>query len=69
MDAGWVAIWNPIVFQKVRWQPTEPGYARLRVPEGARVILAARAGGRGGRVAMFCPSCATIVVPPDATYN
>ena len=69
MDAGWVAMWNPIVFQKVRWQSTEPGYVRLRVPEGARVILAARAGGKGGRVAMLCPSCATIVMPPDATYN
>lgn len=69
MDAGWVAIWNPIVVQKVRWQPTEPGYGRLRVPEGARVILEARARGKGGRVAMLCPSCTTIVMPPDATYN
>ena len=67
MDAGWVAMWNPIAFQKVRWQPTEPGYVRLRVPEGARVILGARAGGKGGRVAMLWPSCATIVMPPDAT--
>jgi hypothetical protein len=69
MDAGWISIWNPIVVQKVRWQPTEPGYGRLRVPEGSRVLLEARGGGKGARVAMLCPSCTTIVMPPDATYN
>ncbi len=69
MDSGWIAIWNPIVVQKVRWQPIEPGPGRLRVPEGSCVVLAARAGGKGGRVAMLCPSCATIVMPPDASYS
>jgi hypothetical protein len=69
MDPGWIAIWNPIVVQKVRWQPTEPGYGRKHVPEGSHVILAARSGGKSGRVALLCPSCSTIVVPPDATYT
>jgi hypothetical protein len=69
MDTGWLAIWNPIVVQKVRWQPTEPGYSRLRVPEGSRVLLEARVGGKGARVAMLCPSCSTVVMPPDATYR
>jgi len=69
MDSGWVAMWNPIIGQKVRWQPTRPGYARLHIPKGARVVLAARVGGRDARLAMRCPSCATVVVPPDATYD
>lgn len=69
MEQGWVVMWNPIVFQKVRWQPTKPGYVRMHVPEGARVLLEARMGGHGGRVAMSCPQCATTVVPPDATYD
>lgn len=47
MEQGWVAMWNPIVGQKVRWQPTQPGYGRLRVPKGAAVLLAARFGGKG----------------------
>lgn len=69
MDSGWIAIWNPIVVQKVRWQPTEPVSSRPRVPEGSHVILGSRAGGRGGRSAMLCPSCATIVAPPDPSYT
>ena len=69
MEQGWVAMWNPIVFQKVRWQPTKPGWVRMRVPEGSRVLLEARMGGEGARVAMRCPECATTVVPPDASYH
>jgi len=69
MTRGWVAMWNPIIGQKVRWQPTKPGYARLHVPYGARVLLETRVGGKDARVALHCPSCATIVVPPDATYS
>lgn len=62
-------MWNPILGQKVRWQPTEPGYVRLRVPEGAVVLLKARAGGRDARVAMRCPQCATTVIPADPSYD
>ena len=69
MDTGWIAIWNPMIFQKVRWQPTKPGYRRMRVPQGSRVLLEPRAGGKDARVAMLCSSCATVVVPPDATYS
>ena len=69
MDRGWIALWNPIVFQRVRWQPTKPGYGRLHVPPGSRVLLKPRIGGKDARVAMLCPSCGTVVVPPDATYR
>jgi len=69
MAAGWIAMWNPIVGQKVRWQPTQPGWGRMRVPEGAAVVLKARTGGRDARLAYRCPSCATVVIPPDATYD
>jgi hypothetical protein len=42
MISGWIAMWNPIIGQKVRWQPNKPGYRRLRVPKGATVVLKAR---------------------------
>jgi len=69
MDSGWVAMWNPILGQKIRWQRTKPGHVRMHIPQGARVVLAAPVGGRDARVAMRCPTCATVVVPPDATYD
>ena len=69
MASGWVAMWNPIIGQKVRWQPTQPGYGRLRVPDGAAVVLRARRGGREARVAYRCSQCAAVVVPPDPTYD
>ena len=69
MVQGWMAMWNPILGQKVRWQPTRPGYGRLRVPPGAAVVLKARVGGRDARIAHRCPSCLTIVVLPDAAYD
>jgi len=34
------------MFTKVRWQPTQPGYWRVRVPQGAEVLLKARFGGK-----------------------
>jgi MFS family permease len=49
--------------------PSEGPLSPRATSPGARVILAARAGGKGGRVAMLCTSWPTIVVPPDATYN
>jgi hypothetical protein len=67
MTDGWLAMWNAILGQKVRWQRTEPGYGRLRVPEDAVVVLRARFGGRGSRVASRCESCGTLVVPPEAS--
>lgn len=69
METGWIAMWNPIVGTKVRWQPTKPGYRRLRAPEGAKVLLRARVGGRDPRVALYCSACATTVVPPDTAYD
>jgi hypothetical protein len=38
MVPGWIALWNPIIGTKVRWQPAKAGYVRLRVPKGARVL-------------------------------
>lgn len=69
MAEGWVAMWNPIVGQKVRWQREKPGYARFRVPPSARVVLKARAGGKDARAASRCESCGTVVVPPDDSYD
>lgn len=70
MEDGWVALWNPIVGTKVRWQRRpKPGYWRLRVPEGAKVLLRARVGGRDPRAALSCSACATTVIPPDTAYD
>jgi len=66
---GWLAMWNPILGQKVRWQPTRPRWRRLRVPEGAAVLLQARLGGKDARAASRCAACDTLVVPPDPTYD
>ena len=69
MTAGWVAMWNPIFGQKVRWQEPKPGYRRLRVPDGAKVLLRARVGGKDARRALRCASCSTTVIPPDSSYD
>ncbi len=69
MTAGWIAMWNPFLGQKVRWQPTEPGWVRLRVPVGAAVVLQARVGGKDARVAWRCSNCSTTVVPRDPSYD
>ncbi len=69
MASGWVGIWNGILGQKVRWQPTKPGYLRMRVPPEAAVILRARAGGKDARPALRCAQCATTVIPPDPSYD
>lgn len=69
MVAGWLAMWNPILGQKVRWQPTKPAYGRWRVPKGAAVVLKARLGGRDARSAFRCPACATIVISPSESYD
>ena len=62
-------MWNPIIGQKVRWQPVQPGYRRLRVPKGAAVMLKARFGGRDAREALRCAACATTVIPADPSYE
>jgi predicted RNA-binding Zn-ribbon protein involved in translation (DUF1610 family) len=69
LTEGWLAMWNPIVGQKVRWQESKPGYVRMRVPEGAKVVMKTRAGGKDARPAHRCSSCATVVIPPDASYD
>jgi endogenous inhibitor of DNA gyrase (YacG/DUF329 family) len=69
MAIGWIAMWNPFMGQKVRWQPTEPGWVRLRVPSGAAVVLQARAGGKDARVSWRCTECQTTVIPADPSYD
>lgn len=69
MTDGWVAMWNPFFGQKVRWQPTQPGYVRMRVPQGAKVVLQARVGGKDARRALRCSACGTTLIPPDPTYD
>ena len=69
MVEGWLAMWNPIIGQRVRWQQPKPGYVRLRVPDGAKVVLKARAGGKDARPAYRCSSCATIVIPSEDSYD
>jgi hypothetical protein len=68
-QSGWIAMWNPMVGQKVRWQPNEPGYVRLIVPTGAAVVLAAASGGRDRRRASRCPNCSATLIPPSARYD
>jgi hypothetical protein len=62
-------MWNPIAGQKVRWQAERPGYIRLRLPASARVVLKARPGGKDARAASRCQGCATVVIPPDPSYD
>ena len=69
MTDGWLAMGNPIIGQKVRWQQPPPGYGRLRVPSGARVVLKARFGGKDARRAYRCSVCATTLIPPDTPYD
>lgn len=69
MTSGWVAMWNPIVGQQVRWQMEQPRYVRMRVPNDAKVVLEARVGGKDARRAARCMSCSTLIIPPDDTYD
>jgi len=69
MSPGWIAMWNPLPGQKIRWQPAQPGWVRLRVPDGARVVLKPRAGGKDARVAWRCSNCSTTVISPDPSYD
>lgn len=63
-----VAPWNPVVRQTVRWQPTIPKRA-VRPPKGSRVVLSSTTFLRQPRLAHRCPTCATLVVPPDEIYD
>ncbi len=65
---GWLAMWNPVLGQKVRWQTARPGWVRLKVPQDAVVVMEARTGGKDARVALRCPTCSTTVIPPDPAY-
>lgn len=69
MRSGWLGMWNVLLGGKVRWQSQRPGYARLRVPSDARVVLKVKARARDARIAWRCPSCSTMVVPGDAAYD
>ncbi len=69
MVDGWIAMWNPIIGQKVRWQHPKPGYVRIKAPSRAAVVLRARWGGRDARQASRCEHCGATVVPPDPTYD
>jgi hypothetical protein len=36
ITSGWICMWNGIIGQRVRWQPSpKPGYVRMRVPAGS----------------------------------
>ena len=69
MLQGWLAMWNPLLGQKVRWQPTQPRWRRMVVPAGSAVLLQARYRGKDARKAYRCGHCSTTVVLPDATYD
>lgn len=69
MTSGWLGMWNPVLGQKVRWQPTRPGWVRMRVPADAVVVLEARNGGKDAREALQCTACSTTVIPPAGHYS
>ncbi len=69
MLPGWLAMWNPVLGQKVRWQPTRPGWVRMRVPERSVVVLEARFGGKDAREAQQCGRCSTTVIVGDLHYD
>lgn len=69
MQQGWLVLWNPLIFTKVRWQPIKSGYVRFKVPSGSNVVLQAKAGGRDPRIAFHCPNCSSVVIPPDPVYS
>lgn len=69
MTSGWLGIWNGLLGQKVRWQSERPGYARFRVPAGARVVLQVKPKGKDARIAWRCRVCSTMVVPGDVAYD
>lgn len=69
MLPGWLAMWNPVAGQKVRWQANKPGWVRMRVPEEAVVVLSARFGGKDAREALQCASCSTTVIPGGAHHE
>ena len=62
------APWNPLVRTAVRWQRRLPRRA-LRPPRGSTVLLESTLFGRAPRLAHRCPTCATVVVPPDDDYD
>lgn len=69
MLSGWLAMWNPILGQKVRWQPAKPQWRRLLVPEESAVVLRAKVGGKDARKAYRCASRSTTVVSADDSYD
>ena len=62
------APWNPLLRSTVRWQATLPRRG-FRPPRGSKVLLASVMFGHMPRMAHRCPTCATVVVPPDDAYD
>ena len=69
MTNGWVAMWNALPGQKIRWQKTKPSYRRLHVPAGAAIVLKARVGRSDARIAYRCSNCSATVIPRDESYD
>jgi hypothetical protein len=63
-----LAPWNALLATKVLWQPTLPRN-RFRRPRGTKLVLARPLAGQEARLAHRCPTCATIVLPPDEVYD
>jgi Domain of unknown function (DUF6487) len=57
MEAGWLALYNPIVGTKLVWQAVKPGYVRLRMPTGSARVMQARLWGRGCPEGFICMAC------------
>jgi hypothetical protein len=57
MERGWLALYDPIIFTRMYWQSTKPGYIRLRPPAGAVKVIQPRVGGGGSPEAYICKQC------------
>lgn len=57
MEDGWLAIYEPIIFTRVIWQPVQPSYIRLCAPTGSVKVIQPRVGGGGCPKAYICTAC------------
>ena len=59
MEKGWLAlnIVNAYIPTRLVWQPTRPGWFRLRLTPGAVPVITPKAWGRGCPEGYICKKC------------
>lgn len=61
MEAGWLAIYEPLLITRLVWQPVKPQYVRMFQPAGAEKVIQPKFGGKGCPEAQICKKCKTVV--------